>query len=98
MDGHVVGTDEAALDPRHRAEEAHHEVACGLVVEVAWPSGLLDSPGVQQHDGVGKLHRLLLIVRDQHRRHMHLVVQSSKPRAKLGADVAVQGAERLVQQ
>ena len=47
---------------------------------------------------VGELHRLLLVVGDQDRRDVDLVVQAAQPRAQLGADVGVQRAERLVEQ
>ena len=47
---------------------------------------------------VGELHRLLLVVRHEHRRDVHLVVQAPQPGAQLRADVAVEGAERLVEQ
>ncbi len=47
---------------------------------------------------VGDLHRLLLIVRDEDRRRVRLVVQTPQPAAELTADACVEGAERLVQQ
>ena len=47
---------------------------------------------------VGDLHRLLLVVRDEHGRDVDLVVQAPQPRAQLGADLRVQRAERLVEQ
>ena len=47
---------------------------------------------------VGDLHRLLLVVGDEHGRDVDLVVQAAQPGAQLGADVGVERAERLVEQ
>ena len=53
---------------------------------------------VEDDDAVGDLHRLLLVVRDEHGRDVDLVVQAPQPLAQLGADVGVERAERLVEQ
>ena len=47
---------------------------------------------------VGDLHRFFLVVGDEHRRDVHLVVQSPQPRAQLLAHLRVERAERLVEQ
>ena len=44
------------------------------------------------------VHRLLLVVRDEHGRDVDLVVQPPQPLAQLGADLGVERAERLVEQ
>jgi hypothetical protein len=46
----------------------------------------------------GKINRLLLIVCHEHRGHVDLVMQTSQPRSKLGAYIAVERSERLVEQ
>ena len=71
---------------------------CGMLVEVVRLAGLLDSTLVHDHDLPGDLHRLLLVVGDEDRRHVDLVVETAKPLAQLLADVRVQGPERLVEQ
>ena len=81
-----------------RADEAHHELVDGLLVELARAAGLLDRALMHDDHGVGDLHRLLLVVRDDHRRHVHLVVQAAQPLAQVLADAGVERAERLVQQ
>ena len=53
---------------------------------------------VEDGDLVGDLHRLLLVVRDEDRRHVHLVVEPAQPLAQLGADAGVERAERLVEE
>ena len=55
-------------------------------------------PSFMTHDPVGDVHRLLLIVRDEDRRDVHLVVQAAQPRAQLLADARVERAERLVEE
>ena len=53
---------------------------------------------VEHGDAVGDLHRLLLVVRDEDRRHVHLLVQAAQPVAQLGPHARVEGAERLVEE
>ena len=55
-------------------------------------------PVVHDRDAVGDLHRLLLVVGDEHGRDVDLVVQAPQPRAQLGAHLGVERAERLVEQ
>ena len=55
-------------------------------------------PVVDDDDLVRDLEGLFLVVRDEHRRHLHLVVQAAQPVAQLLADLGVQRAERLVEQ
>ena len=43
------------------------------------------------------LHRLRLVVRDEDRRHVHLLVEAAQPVAQLGAHAGVERAERLVE-
>ena len=70
----------------------------GLLVEVARRADLLDRAVVEDHDLLGDLHRLLLVVRDEHRRHVDLVVQAAQPGAQLLAHRGVERAEGLVEQ
>ncbi len=69
-----------------------------MVVDLARPANLLDPALVHDGDPIGDLHRLLLVVGDQHGRHALFVVQPAQPSAQLRADVGVQRAERLVEQ
>src|SRR4051794_37952364 len=94
----VVRADERVTEPVDRADEAHHELVRGLLVELARRADLLNTPVVQDDDLAGDLHRLLLVVRDDDRRHVHLVVQAPQPGAQLLADAGVERAERLVEQ
>ena len=69
-----------------------------MLVEVARLAGLLDLALVHEDDAVGDVHRLLLVVRDEHGRDVDVVVQAAQPGAQLLADARVERAERLVQQ
>ena len=70
----------------------------GCVVQLVGRADLLDRAVVDHHDLVGDLHRLLLVVGDEHRGDVHLVVQPAQPVAQLLADLRVERAERLVEQ
>ena len=59
---------------------------------------LLDAAAIHDHHAVGDLQRLLLVVRDEHRRHVDLVVQVAQPAPQLLADLGIERAERLVEQ
>src|SRR5205085_2447427 len=78
----VVRPHEGGADPVDGADEAHHELVRGVLVEVARLAGLLDRPGVHQGDPVGDLHRLLLVVRHDQRRRVRLVVETAEPGAE----------------
>ena len=54
-----------------------------VVVELLRRTDLLDLAGVDEHDLVGELHRLFLVVRHEHRRRVDLLVQLAQPRAQL---------------
>ena len=92
------GPHEDAADLVRVADEAHDELVRGPVVELARSTDLLEPTLVHHRDLVGDLHRLLLIVRDEDRRHVHDVVESREPLAELGADACVERAERLVEE
>ena len=53
---------------------------------------------VEDGNAVGDLHRLLLVVRHEDRRHVDLLVQAAQPVAQLGAHAGVERSERLVEQ
>ena len=94
----VVRAHEAPAEPVDRADEAHDEGVGGLLVDLARRADLLDFAVVHDDDAVGDLHRLLLVVRDEDRRHVDLLVQAPQPVAQLLAHPRVERAEGLVQQ
>ena len=71
---------------------------CGLLVEVARAAHLLDLAAVDHRDLVCDLHRLLLVVRDEDGRDVHLLVQAAQPLAQLSPNTGVKRTERLVQE
>ncbi len=90
--------DVALADPVDRADEAHDELVGRMLVQRARIAGLLDLAVVHQHDLVGDVHRLLLVVRDDQRGRVRLVVQPAQPDAQLLAHACVERAERLVEE
>ena len=80
------------------ADERHHELVARALIQLARRARLLDPAPVHDHDLLGDLHRLLLVVRHEDRRHVDLLVQSAQPFAQLRPHLRVQRAERLVQQ
>ena len=85
-------------DAADRADEAHDELVGRRVVDLPRGADLLDVARAHHRDPVGDLHRLLLVMGDEHGRRALFVVEASQPRAQLGADDRVQRAERLVEQ
>jgi hypothetical protein len=68
-----------------------------MVVELARRCDLFDAAAVHHDDAVGDVHRLLLVMRDDHGGRVSLVVQPPQPDAQLLAHARVERAERLVQ-
>jgi hypothetical protein len=94
----VMRTHQLGSEPRDGAEEAHDEAVRRALVKVPRRAHLLDVAVVHDGDPVGDVHRLLLVVRDEHGGDVNLVVQPPQPRAQLCAHLGVQRAERLVEQ
>ena len=70
----------------------------GCVVEVVGGARLLDPAFVHHDQLLGDVHRLLLVVGDEDRRHVHLLVEAAQPGAQVLADLGVERAEGLVEQ
>ena len=94
----VVRTDERSADLVRVAHEAHDELVRRMVVELAGRADLLEPPLVHDRDLVGDLHRLLLVVRHEHRRDVDDVVEAGEPLPELCPDACVERAERLVEE
>ncbi len=94
----IVRSHERVSELVRLADERHHELVGRLLVDVARRADLLDLPRAHHGDLVGDLHRLLLVVRDDHRRRMRLVVEPAEPFAELGPDARIEGTERLVEE
>ena len=60
--------------------------------------GLLHLAAVHEHQLVGELERLVLVVRDEDRGDVQLLVQAAQPAAQLLAHLGIERAERLVEQ
>jgi hypothetical protein len=80
------------------ADEAQDELRSRRVIELGGRPDLLEVAVVHDRHPVGDLHRLLLVVRDEDRRHVHLLVQAAQPVAELRAHPGVEGAEGLVEE
>src|SRR6187397_976162 len=94
----VVRPHERVAELVHRADEAHHELVRRPVVQLARRADLLDAALIEDDDLAGDLHRLLLVVRDDDGRHVHLVVEAAQPGAQLLAHTRVEGAKGLVEE
>ena len=97
-DLHVVRAHVVLAEPVDLADEAHHELVGGVLVEVVGAARLLDPALVHHHQLLGDVHRLLLVVGDEDRRHVHLLVEVAQPGAQVLADLGVERAEGLVEQ
>jgi len=69
-----------------------------VVVELIRRADLLDPPRIDHHNPVGYVKRLFLVMGDEDRRHVYLVVQPSQSGPELLADIRIQGAEWLIEQ
>src|SRR5205085_5202410 len=94
----VVWTDEGLAEPVHGTDERHDELVRRSVVELTRWSDLLDVAAVQDHDAVGDLHRLLLVMRDDHGCRARLAVKTTQPGPQLLPHACIERAERLVEQ
>src|SRR5690606_7438269 len=94
----VMGADEVLAEGGDRAEEAHDEVRAGPVVEIVRTPYLLDAAAVDDDDLISDLEGLLLVVGDENRCHVDLVVEAAQPVTELLADLGIQGAEGLVEE
>ena len=89
---------EALAQAHGVADEAQNELGGRCVIQLGRRADLLETAVVEHRDPVCNLHRLLLVVRDEHRRHVHLLVQAAQPVAQLGPHAGVEGAEGLIEQ
>ncbi len=74
------------------------KAVAGLVIDVVGRADLLDLALVHHHDAVGDFQRLLLVVGDEDRGDVDLVMQRAQPFAQLLAHLGVERAEGLVEQ
>jgi hypothetical protein len=70
----IVRADDLTPQPGYGAEEFQDEVVGGPVVQLVWGTDLLHGSLVDDHDLVGYLHRLLLVVGDENGGDVHIVV------------------------
>jgi hypothetical protein len=94
----IVRPNEQVAEMGDRTEEAHHPVVRRMLVDLVRMPDLLHPAVLEYDDFVGDLHGLLLIVGDDHRCHVHLVVQTAQPGPQLLAYLCIEGSERFVKQ
>ncbi|SPZ06525.1 Uncharacterised protein [Pseudomonas aeruginosa] len=100
---HFVGAEQqvlvvAQLQAVGVAEEVVDEIAGRVLVDLAGRADLLDHALVHHHDAVGHFHRFFLVVGDEHRGQVDLLVQARQPAAQLLAYLGVEGAEGFVEE
>ena len=82
----------------HHANKARDEFIRGLLINFTRRADLFEVALGKDHDAVGNFHRFLLIVRDENRRHVQIVMQLHQPLAQLLPNLRVHRAERFIQQ
>ena len=70
----------------------------GCFINFARRADLFEIAARENHDAVGNFHRLLLVVRDENRGDVQVVMQRDEPFAEFLADLGVHRAERFVEQ
>ncbi len=94
----VVRAHERVAEAVDGPDERHHELVGGVSYSSRGAPACSIAALVHDDDLLGDFHRLLLIVRDEDRRHVDLLVQAAQPFAQLGAHLRVERAEGLVEQ
>ncbi len=96
-DGDMTAAD---IDRQHDrlADEGMNESGRRVVVDFLGRADLLDLALVHHHHAVGDFQRFFLIVRDEDRRHVNLVMQRAQPAPQLLAHLGIERAEGLVEQ
>ena len=94
----VVRAQVGVAEPVDRPDKRHHELVARALVQLARRPRLLDTRLVDDDDLLCQLHRLLLIMRDEDRRHVDLLVQPAQPVAQLGTNLHVERTEGLIEQ
>ncbi|KAF0120033.1 MAG: phenol hydroxylase [Methylocystaceae bacterium] len=80
------------------ADEGDDERRSRAVVKLFRRPNLFDAAFVEHDDAIRKLHRFILIMRDENRRQSRLLVNVAQPAAQILAHARVKGAEGLVEQ
>ena len=80
----VVRAHPPAAQPGGRPDEGEDELVGRAVVQLGRGAHLLEASVVDDGEAVGHLHRLFLVVRHEHCRHVLRLVQVAQPLAVLG--------------
>jgi hypothetical protein len=98
----LAGPGLSAVDGRlehvHHADETGDELVGGLLVDLAGRADLFQAAAGEDDDAVADFHRLLLVVGDEDRGDVEIVVEADQPFAQFLADLGVDGAERFVEE
>ncbi len=98
----TVASSHAAGDPARQAvgltQELEHERRCRLSVQLVRGSHLFQAASVHHRDAISQSHGFFLVVGDEDGGHARGVVDAPQLIAKLGAHLAVERSERLVQE
>ena len=80
------------------AEKVIDEWTGRMVIDIFRRSDLLNPPGVHDDHPIRDLKGFILIMGDEHARHMEVIVQSPEPTAKFLSNFGIKGAEGLIEQ
>ncbi len=87
-----------ALDAVGRTEEAEHEFARGMAVDLLGRTQLLHHALVHQHHAIGEFERLFLVMRHEDRGDVQVVMELAQPAAEFLAHLGIERTEGLVEQ
>ena len=88
----------AAMEQIHIAQKSIHKGTGRVFPHVLWRTHLFDFSFVHHHHPIGHFQGFFLVVGDENRGHVQVVVQAAQPAAQLFAHLGVQGTKRLVEQ
>ena len=97
-DDEIVRAYPVTVVQRRWSEEGRHELIGWVVVASGRRPHLLEIAVSDDRNLVSDLHRLFLIVGDEHGGDLHLFDEISQPTAKLFSNLGIKGTERLVEE
>ena len=93
----AVGLRQSTMEQVDVTQEIEHEGVGWVFVDLIGGAGLLDFALVHDHDPVGHLQRLLLVVGHEYAGDVDLVMEPPEPAAQLQTHLGVERSERFVQ-
>ena len=93
-----LGCTQATMKQIHVAQELQHKGCGRMVVDLIGASLLLDPALIHDHNPVGDLHRLVLIMGDKDAGDMNFIMQTAQPATQLLSHFGIECTEGLIKQ